>query len=101
MPVDALPVPNAAGLPGSVTYRHAYRDPLGRPMSGVATITGSVRIVAGHTTVVPVTVTAKIADGLLEVTLPPGEYRIVAALRTKDGRRAPDTHTVTLDAARP
>lgn len=101
MPVDALPVPAAAGLPGSVTHRHVYRDSLGRPMNGVATITGSVRSVDGHTTVVPVAVTAKVADGLLEVTLPPGEYRIVAALRTQDGRRASDVDTVSLDPARP
>jgi hypothetical protein len=99
MPADALPIPttaSSAGLPGAVTHRREYRDPLGRPMTGTATITGGTRTADGHTIVVPVAVPRPVVGGVLEVELPPGEYRIVAALRTVDGKRISDTHKVTL-----
>lgn len=96
MPADALPIPQPVRLPGSVHYRREYRDILGRPLSGSATITGTARTDTGGAVTVPAAVTVELVGGVLEVDLPPDAYTIAAALRTVDGVRATDTDEVTL-----
>lgn len=83
-------------LPGLVHYRREYRDILGRPMRGKATITGQARTEAGGAVIVPATVAVGLINGVLEADLPPDTYTIAAALHTADGKRASDTETVTL-----
>lgn len=96
MPVDALPEPWAVPLDGSVRLRREYRDVLGRPMRGTATITGTVKLEVGDRVVIPVSVDVELIAGVLEVDLPPDTYLVTAALWTADGARASDTATVVL-----
>ena len=93
MPSPALPAPRPTG---GRPYQRAYRDMLGRPMSGQVTITGQTRHEDGDTVMMPVSVTVDLVDGVLAVHLPPDTYRLQATLRTVDGVRASDSTTVTL-----
>jgi hypothetical protein len=98
MPDAALPIPRDAGLTGTVPLRREYRDVLGRPLAGSATVTGSTRLEDGDTVVPPVSVTVDIPAGVLELYLPPDIYTVVATLRTRDRQVFTDTDTVTLEA---
>ena len=96
MPAPALPEAWPTPLPGTVTLRREYRDPLGRPMRGKVTLTGSERHDGDGLTVLPVAVTVDLNGGVLEVALPPDTYTLTAALRTTDGERVSDSSTVVL-----
>lgn len=98
MPDAALPVAWPAPLAGTVRLHRAYLDPLGRPFVGSVTITGGDRQETGASVVIPASVTVELVAGVLEAHLPPGTYRLDAALRTVDGARASDTTTTTLEA---
>lgn len=98
MPADALPEPWAVPLDGSVRLRREYRDVLGRPMRGTATITGTARQEAGQQVVIPASVDVELVAGVLEVDLPPDTYLVTASLWTASGSRASDTTTVALEA---
>lgn len=96
MPAEAKPIPGPVRLPGTVHYRREYRDVLGRPMRGTATVVGAARTELGGSVVIPAAVTVEIVGGILEVDLPPDTYTIAANLRTVDGVRVTDTDTVTI-----
>ena len=96
MPDPALPIPRSTPLEGTAHLVRLYADPLGRPMRGVVTISGGARSELGSSVVVPAPVTVELVDGVLDVSLPPGDYSIVAMLRTIDGERVSDQDTVTL-----
>jgi hypothetical protein len=96
MPADALPQPWVVPLEGSVRLRREYRDVLGRPLRGTATITGTVEREAGGRVVIPASVEAELVDGVLEVYLPPDTYLVTADLRTANGARASYSTTVDL-----
>lgn len=66
-------------------------------MSGTVTITGTTRTETDGAVTVPVPVNATLVDGVLDVALPPGTYRIQAALRSIDGARLDDSATITLE----
>lgn len=85
-------------LPGTVHYRREYRDALGRPMRGRVTITGAARSEHDGVVTLPAPVVVDVADGILDVDLPPDTYTITAALRTRDGDRASETLKVALAA---
>lgn len=57
-------------------HRREYKDALGRPMNGYA----SIRAQDDSTIRVP------IVDGVLEVELAPGRYRIIAEVAPDDGQ---------------
>lgn len=97
-PEQPAPYPGdlVAALPGTVRLERAYRDVLGRPMTGTVTLTGAARTATDSAVVVPAPVSVDLADGLLAVDLPPDTYRLQADLRTADGARATDTDEVVL-----
>lgn len=82
--------------PGGATWRRTWRDPLGRPMSGTVTLTGTARHDTGDLSVLPAPVTVALVDGSVDVTLPADTYRWQATLRTVDGQRTTDIGTVAL-----
>jgi hypothetical protein len=96
MPADALPVPIGQPITGTVHLRREYRDPLGRALTGQATLTGTARTERDGAVILPVPVVLKIGAGVLEADLPPDTYKVQASLRTTDGERVDDTVTVTL-----
>jgi hypothetical protein len=99
MPDDAKPQPWPAPveLDGAHCLRRIYRDPLGRPMTGHVKITGQTRHEDGTTVIPPVSVKADVADGRLDVHLPPDTYKLVASLTTVDGHSYVDTATAVVD----
>jgi len=99
MPDPALPQPWPEALPGRVAYRRVYRDALGRPMTGTATLTGKRGGRVGAIVVPPVTVTVQIVGGLLHVDLLPDHYTLTAALRTADGAKVTDRDEFTVEAS--
>lgn len=98
MPADALPQPRPGTriLPGTAPYRRAWADPLGRPLRGKVVLTGQTRIEAGVLVVLPAPVTVELVDGVLDVILPCGPYRMAADLRTVDGAPVSDDGTFTV-----
>lgn len=98
MPVDALPVPWPEQPDGGLRLHRVYRDVLGRPLSGVVTITGTARTELDGTVTVPVPVNATLTDGVLDEYLPADTYRLEANLRSVDGARVTDTATITLES---
>jgi hypothetical protein len=99
MPVDALPQPHPVAVPGTVTYRHEYRDALGRPLRGTVTLTGRTGIVLDGLTVLPAPVPGGLVGGVLEVDLPPDTYRLEGVLRTAEGVRVTVRDEITLETA--
>lgn len=85
---------------GAVTYRREYRDGLGRAMIGDVTFTGRTGAKLDGVTIPPTRVTVPLTKemgGVLEVTLLPDTYTVVATLRTVDGAgRATDRAEITL-----
>jgi hypothetical protein len=96
MPADALPVPLVELAGTERTLRRVYLDALKRPLIGEVTISGNQRAAAGQTIVVAAAVRARLTDGVLEVSLPPGDYSLAASLRTVDGTPVTDRQDVTL-----
>lgn len=92
MPAEALPYEPAKPTPvnGAVPYSHEYRDAIGRPLSGTATVLPGGNGAAGAPFPVPV------VGGQLAIALPPGTYTITAALRTPEGAPVTDTHVATV-----
>lgn len=95
-PEQPIAYPGDALLPGMSQLRRMYRDPLGRPMTGTATITGSARFADAEHVVLPAPVKVEIVDGLLAAYLSPGTYDVSAVLVSADGSRISDQETVTL-----
>jgi len=86
MPDAALPQPRTTPLPNVATLRREYRDALGRPLVGTVALTGKTGVKTGQLTVPPVSVTAKLVDGVLAVDLPPDTYTITShRLHTAEG----------------
>jgi hypothetical protein len=98
MPVTALPVP-LGGSSDKRWYRRSYVDPLGQPMTGSVAIT-SLRRLDHDGAVLPAdaTAVAELADGVLQVALLPGFYRLVATLTSASGHSLTVTDTVTITA---
>ena len=96
MPVDALPIPPAASVPGAVPYRHEYRDALGRPLVGSVTLTPETRTAVPGVTIPTAPFTVPVVAGVLAVNLPPGIYQLRADLRTVDGAPVVDTDRVSI-----
>lgn len=96
MPVDAQPVPWPEPVSGEVQLRRVYLDALKRPLVGEVTISGNQRAASGGTVVVSADVRARLVDGVLDVSLPPGTYSLTATLRTVDGAPVTDKDEVTL-----
>jgi hypothetical protein len=99
MPVDALPQPHPVAVPGTVTYRHEYRDALGRPLRGTVTLTGRTGADLDGLTVPPAPVPGELVGGVLEVDLPPDTYRLEGVLRTAEGARVTVRDEITLETA--
>lgn len=97
MPVEAPVILPNVPLTGSVRCYREYRDVLGRPLTGVVTITGQTRTEVGGQTVLPLPVLVEIVGGVLDVNLPPDTYSLVADLRTVEQARATDKATIVLD----
>lgn len=85
-------------LPGLVHLERAYRDLLGRPLSGTVTITGRARHASDGQVIPPLPVPVQLTDGLLSVDLPPDTYTLSASLSTVEGARKLEVDTVTLSA---
>src|SRR4051812_42645432 len=96
MPVDAPVELLNVALPGTVRLYREYRDVLGRPLTGLATITGQSRTEADGQVVLPVPVVVEIIAGVLDVHLPPDTYQLDVTLRSAEQARATDTTTVEL-----
>ena len=96
MPTPALPRQEPTPLANGVRLYREYRDMLGRPMDGKAVITGTARSEAGVVVVPAAPVTVDIVGGVLDVSLPPDTYTVVAELRTVERRSVSDSHTITL-----
>lgn len=96
MPVDAPTSEPTAPLRGTVRLHREYRDILGRPLTGNATITGQDRTEDGGRIVLPLPVEVDIVNGVLDVHLPPDTYLVEATLRTVEQARATDKVTVTI-----
>lgn len=96
MPADArMSRPRGSGL---VRLHRSYFDPLGRSMLGTVDITGSARTEDAGRVGLPVTVTVELADGVLDVALPPDVYSLRARLRTVDDHDIRDLEEVDLTA---
>ena len=96
MPVEALPVPPAVPVPGAVSFRHEYRDALGRPLVGSVTLTPETRTAVPGVTIPTAPFTVPVVAGVLEVSLPLGIYQLRADLRTVDGAPVVDTDRVSV-----
>lgn len=101
MPDPALPEPRPTpvALAGAVRFTRRYADALGRPMRGTVTLTPTAPTTAGGAVIPAAPVPVELDAGLLEVDLPPGTYRLSAALRTAEGAQATDAGTVTIQPA--
>lgn len=93
------PYPGDVRKPSGPVLRLEYRDALGRPMSGTATIINRQPVIVDGVITPASSVVATVADGILEEQLPPNTYQVQAQLRTVDGNTFIDAQTVTLDAA--
>ena len=100
MPVDALPQPHGASVPGVAHVRREYRDPLGRAMSGKVTFARKATepIRQGVLTVPIVPVTLRLADGVVEADLPLGTYTVTAELQSADSQKATVRDEITLES---
>lgn len=96
MPQAALPEPRATVLSGRVHLRKVYRDTLQRPLVGTVTLVGSLSHVEDDLTVLPAPVTVSLANGVLDVDLPPDTYQFTASLRTAEGKPVEDRGSVVL-----
>jgi hypothetical protein len=96
MPVPALPIPHGA-QPDRRVHRHSYIDPLNQPMTGTVTITSLRRLDQGDT-VLPesATAVAELVDGVLEIELQPGFYKLVATLTSASGHSLTDVASITI-----
>jgi hypothetical protein len=83
MPTPARPYPRDRGHE-TVAYHRRYLDQLNRPMTGKVTISRRDHYVAGDTVIPASSAPQELVDGHLNVRLAPGEYELVAQLRTRD-----------------
>lgn len=96
MPTPALPV-RLGERPKQNMYRHRYVDPLDHPMTGSVAITALKRLGgAGATLPEQATAVVELVDGLLEVHLRPGFYKLVATLTSPSGHKVTDTVQITI-----
>jgi len=98
MPVDALPAPSAIPVPGAVSFRHEYRDALGRPLVGSVTLTPETRTALRGVTIPAAPLVVPVVAGVLAADLPPGIYQLRADLRTVDGAPVVDTDRIAVKA---
>jgi hypothetical protein len=96
MPADALPIPPTVPVPGAVSYRHEYRDALGRPLVGSVTLTPETRTAARGVTIPAAPLVVPVVAGVLAADLPPGIYQVRADLRTVDGTPVVDTDRIAV-----
>lgn len=102
MPTRALPVPpgkpaTPADDKGLLIRR--YFDPLRRPLTGTVSVIAVGHIEYGHD-VIPAGAKGdvQLVDGLLQVSLHPGVYRLLFRGHTEDGHELVDDITVTVPA---
>lgn len=95
MPAPALPIPHGTESDRK-PFRRTYADPLGEPMTGKVTVT-TLRRLDQDATVTPEASAAvvELVDGVLEVFLLPGYYKLVAELISPSGHTVTDTDTIT------
>lgn len=96
MPADAAPQPWPTHPAGTVHHRREYRDPLRRPLRGTLTYTGAQRAETDAAVVVSAPVNVALEDGVVDVHLPPGTYKVTGQLQTADGVRIREDTTVEL-----
>lgn len=96
MPEPCYPWPRTAA-PERTVFRRSYFDPLGEPMSGSVTVVATSRVDQADS-VVPegAQAVAELVDGLLELRLRPGYYRLTANLHTVSGHDLTDEDVVTI-----
>lgn len=95
MPNPARPVSRVAEvIPGAFPLRWLYTDALGSPLSGTVRITGRNGAEVGTHKVIPAPFSVALADGWLDVNLPPDTYRLEANLVAQDGTKVSDATTV-------
>lgn len=96
MPTPAHPVARVQ-FPDTVQLRRVYVDHLQRPLTGIVQVMAKERAASGDT-VIPAgpTTPVELANGVLDIQVPPGRYRLRAQLRAVDGSLVNDDHEVTL-----
>jgi hypothetical protein len=99
MPRPALPVPRPVPPTGTHRHRREFRDALGTPLPGTATITGRQQHGNGEqVTLGAVPVAVDLVAGVLEVDLPADTYDIAVVLTPP---RALNRHTVQYEVTLP
>ena len=96
MPKDALPIPKNTVDASRIRLTRRYADLIGRPLKGNVTITGEEVTTEGVSVVLPNATTVPLANGVLDVHLPPGRYTLVVDAYTVDRVESSYTETVTL-----
>lgn len=98
MPSPAHPFPRGSGH-DTVPYHRRYLDSLGQPLEGTVTIARKSAASTGQTVLTGAPARAELVGGHLSVRLAPGEYELVAQLRTRDGVGQVHKDSVTVTAA--